>query len=152
MDNFAKRLPQVILAVFVILAATAVSGFFGFWAGALSGMDREGHTKVIHIRVGADVGATAGFLAAILWLLAMRRVMRESGAARVILLGGGLGTAAGFLASLILHAALFFSGCGHRVGGHLVDAAIFGLPAGLVTGLVCGLAAWGTAKWSRRHE
>jgi hypothetical protein len=144
-----KRLPQVVLSLFVILAATTVSRYFGMLAGAICGEIWE---KPSLEAVGTDAGTVAGLLAAIVWLLAMTTIKPKADPGHVILAGSCLGTGAGLLASLILHAALLISGSGYSIVEHLAIAAIFGLPAGFITGLISGLAAWATAKWSRRHE
>ena len=65
--------------------------------------------------------------------------------------GAVFGMLAGFLATITFHLALgMITSSGHL--GATVDLAfLFGMPAGFLTGLISGLAAWGAARWSRSH-
>ena len=144
------RLPRLLLAVFVLLAATSVGGFFGWVAGSMY-VEKPGHAWLQPL--GMAVGLAGGCITASLWLIVVFNKMSKARPLLVVFIGAGLGTVAGVLTTVFVHAALI--AVTHR-GLAVFDAAICvalaGAPAGFLVGLVCGYAAGWVAAWSRRHE
>jgi hypothetical protein len=86
---------------------------------------------------GPGLGAAAGFVTAILWLLAMRSVVKRAEGWRALLAGTGLGMAAGALATVMLQYGLWALYRTGEAGDLLFCILAFGLPAGFVTGVAC---------------
>ena len=148
------------LAVLVALAGAAVGGFFGSAAGMwlYPGMEftergeprfSEGHTTA-----GMVLGAGSGVAVAVGWSLLMRRMSVRAPGLKIVVSGAVLGAAAGIVSTLAVHVGLaILAGTGpHWLGTVAMYAALMGAPAGLATGLVCGLVACGAAaiaRWAR---
>jgi hypothetical protein len=150
MNEHKTQLPQAQIGAFTILAATSVGALFGWPATFMYGGVIH-HGEGLGLVLGLALGAAAGGFTGCLWLRAMRPLVDRGKAGWILLAGTGLGMAAGFLATIMLHTGLALITLSGDLVAILGCAIFFGLPAGLVTGLVCGLAAWGAAKWSRRY-
>jgi len=153
--------PRALLwpAILVALAGAAVGGFFGHAAGVMYGAYAAGDdgASVWYIGyLGLLLGAASGAGVGLAWWLLMRRLLGRASGLKVIAAGAGLGLAAGIVSTLILHAGLV------GVSGRWTDlnwlpvvglcVVLLGAPAGLVTGLVCGIVAWAAAAIARRKR
>jgi hypothetical protein len=148
------------LAVLVALAGAAVGGFFGSAAGmwlypGLEFTERgEPHFSELHTTAGRALGAGSGVAVAVGWSLLMRRMSVGASGLKIVANGAGLGVVAGIVSTLVVHVGLA------AVAGRWPDpgwlgavgmyVALMGAPAGLATGLACGLVAWGAAAIARR--
>jgi hypothetical protein len=146
---------SIILAIIVILAGAAVGGVFGSAAGVLhdplwllpSQQPHENPWGAHGLLLGAIGGAGAGLL----WTILMRRAPAIAGGARVVFTGMGLGIVGGAMAAVFVHLGLMTS-CGKWGSEPVFVGLIFGVPAGPVTGLFCGLAEWGCRRVERRAQ
>ena len=117
-----------VLAIFVCVAGTFVGNFVGtlFWsAGGLS--------------LPWLFGAIGGLLAGVIW---SRFMIPRRGRGRVYAVGVGtlMGIVVGMLATVILHlSAIVQSWPMSAIQIFPIGLVAFGIPAGAVTGLVCGL-------------
>jgi hypothetical protein len=146
---------SIVLAIIVILAGAAVGGVFGSAASIMYDFPFHFPSEQQHKNPwgahGLLLGAIGGAGAGLLWTILMRRVPAGAGGARIVFTGIGLGIAVGAMAAIVLHLGLMtFSGMWGS--GPVEDGLIFGVPAGLVTGLFCGLAEWGCRRVERRAQ
>jgi hypothetical protein len=143
---------SIILAIIVILAGAAVGGVFGSAATLLYGPfpseQPHGDPWAAH---GFLLGAIGGAGAGLLWTILIRRVPASAGGARVVFAGMGLGIGVGAMAAVFVHLGLM-TFCGKWDSEPVFVGLIFGVPAGLVTGLFCGLAEWGCRRVERRAQ
>ena len=140
------------LAIIVILAGAAVGGVFGSAATVLYDpvflSEPHGDPWAAH---GFLLGAIGGAGAGLLWTILMRRVPAIAGGARVVFTGMGRGIVGGAMAAVFVHLGLMTC-CGKWGLEPVFVGLIVGVPAGLVTGLFCGLAEWGCRRVERRAQ
>jgi len=143
-----KWLP-VALAVFVVIAGAGIGGFFGMLASFLYvyGLPEAGPGPV-HI-LGPILGGVSGAGAGLLWSRLMGRLSPQASGARIVLVGIGWGIVVGSLATIFLHSGLMIA-AGLLNGSAFIAVPVFGVPAGLATGLVCGFLRWGVVTLMRR--
>lgn len=141
MGERKARLPQVLFTAFAILAPTAVGGYFGRMAGGFYSQ----HT--VWLRAGMAWGLGGGFAAGCLWLLAMKYLAPLYLPGRTVLAGTILGTISGVLVTVLVHTGL--TGWDVMSLPLQIGVLFYGIPAGFVTGLVCGI---GTGAWPHGTE
>jgi hypothetical protein len=154
-----QRLEQTfrLLRIGVIVASAILSGLCGWAAGALhsetyQGDSRSIFTDLFFVAAGIVFGALAGVGAGLLWSRTLRRATLKSieRSGRVspllILYGVGMGLAVGIAATVALHAALTVLTLQWKHIMFALVGQVFGVPAGLGLGLVCGVVWWGVAQ------
>ncbi len=144
-------------AILVALAGAAVGGVFGSAAPVMYGVHdpgADGASVRYLVYLGPALGAVSGAGVGIAWWLVMRRLLGRAPGLAVIAAGAGLGVAAGIASTVFLHAGL--AGISWRwtepdwLSALALCAGLLGAPVGFVTGLVCGLVAWGVSAIARR--
>jgi hypothetical protein len=144
---------SIVLAIVVILAGAAVGGVFGSAASLLYyplflwKPPDQNPLGAPGLLLGAIGGASAGLL----WTILMRRVPASAGGARIVFAGMGRGIVVGAMAGVFVHLGLM-TFCGKWGSEPVFAGLIFGVPAGFVTGLFCGLAEWGCRRVERRAQ
>ncbi|MFB3890673.1 MAG: hypothetical protein ACE15C_01480 [Phycisphaerae bacterium] len=139
--------PLTILGVFVCFAGTLTGAFFGMLATAIYDAPDGRALGLAHF--GGLIGGLLGLAAGLVWCRLMfrasLRLVSQGRAGVVMVLGLGWGTAVGSASALCVHVGLWAFLGQVRANG-LLAALVFGAPAGVVVGLVCGglcaLAAW----------
>jgi hypothetical protein len=151
-----NRLRWILLTVFVILAGAVVGTLFGFLSATLYEMDRTAASRLHYLP--PLLGAVGGTGAGLLWCTAMRGILggKAAGLGKCVAWGGVFGIVAGAVATTILHTSLTLISLAtspdaprnaRQVVALLFPAIamirvayglLFGLPAGCVTGLLCG--------------
>jgi hypothetical protein len=137
----AQRLEQTFrrLRIGVVVASAILSGLCGWPAGAIHGE---------RFVAGIIFGFLAGIGAGLLWSRVLRRStlksIERSGRLSPILIfyGVGMGFLVGIAATVVLHVALTLLTLQWDHIVYAFFAQLFGIPAGLGLGLVCGFIWW----------
>jgi len=161
----AQRLEKTfrLLRIGVIVASAILSGLCGWAAGALHSETYRGDfrplfTDLFFVSAGIVFGVLAGIGAGLLWSRTLRRStlksIEQSGrvSPMLILYGVGMGLAVGIGATVALHAALSVLTLQWEHIMFALVGQIFGVPAGLGLGLICGFIWWLVccAAWRKR--
>ena len=152
-----KRLPLIVLGVFVCLTAMFAGALFGAISAALYHTAGRpdmgaGASHDIPTRVGVIAGVASGLLAGAYWTVRMgRRIARGvRGRFRLVLEGGGWGLVVGAGSALLTHVALniTWAVAGEEVNilaglSFIAIGLAWGAVVGFFTGFVCGVLALG---------
>ncbi|MCX5682399.1 MAG: hypothetical protein NT049_01780 [Planctomycetota bacterium] len=152
------------LRIGVVVASAVLSGLCGLLAGGIHGerfvrgFDPHQVTDWYVVAAGVIFGVLAGIGAGLLWSRALKwatlKSIERSGRVSPLLVfyGLGMGFLAGIAATVVLHAALTLL---TLQGDHIflaLIAQIFGVPAGLGLGLICGFVWWLVCRAALRKQ
>jgi len=139
------------LQIFVAVASTLLSGFFGGLASLGYGPESPQSDFMAHdtvSAVGMIIGGLAGLIAGLFWSYVLREATLKSLASKsrvsltLVPLGLGAGAVVGIAATAVLHIAMAAVTQQWSHIDFVVLGQMFGIPAGLGLGLFCGFVWW----------